>query len=188
MAAVFVRVAQKRALQTQRRGQRAWQSIHLAMLPLRCGNSALMKTRWRPRRAATPWLAPRRTFYCELRVRREFAAAGRLKITGEEESTNAYRGVRAIVAECRVEVEASLDQVRVCDCLICRKQGALVHRASDEQDPVPNAAGGTGALHLGGHAPHSWVYGWTNPIQNGKLHHRTTPSRWSANFPRCRPT
>jgi hypothetical protein len=33
----------------------------------------------------------------------------------------------------RFEVDALLDHVRVCDCSICRKRGALIHRVSDDQ-------------------------------------------------------
>jgi hypothetical protein len=32
----------------------------------------------------------------------------------------------------RFEVDADLDQVRVCDCSICRKRGALIHRVPNE--------------------------------------------------------
>jgi hypothetical protein len=32
----------------------------------------------------------------------------------------------------RFEVDAELDHVRVCDCSICRKRGALIHRVSGE--------------------------------------------------------
>lgn len=33
----------------------------------------------------------------------------------------------------RFEVDADLDHVRVCDCSICRKRGALNHRVEDSQ-------------------------------------------------------
>jgi len=33
----------------------------------------------------------------------------------------------------RFEVEADLDHVRVCDCSICRKRGALLHRVDEDQ-------------------------------------------------------
>jgi hypothetical protein len=33
----------------------------------------------------------------------------------------------------RFEVEANLDHVRVCDCSICRKRGALLHRVDEDQ-------------------------------------------------------
>ena len=33
----------------------------------------------------------------------------------------------------RFEVEADLDHVRVCDCSICRRRGALLHRVNDDQ-------------------------------------------------------
>ncbi len=32
----------------------------------------------------------------------------------------------------RFEVDADLDQVRVCDCSICRRRGALIHRVDPE--------------------------------------------------------
>ena len=32
----------------------------------------------------------------------------------------------------RFEVEADLDHVRVCDCSICRRRGALIHRVAEE--------------------------------------------------------
>ena len=33
----------------------------------------------------------------------------------------------------RFEVEAELDHVRVCDCSICRRRGALLHRVAPER-------------------------------------------------------
>ena len=33
----------------------------------------------------------------------------------------------------KFEVDLELDHVRVCDCSICRKRGALNHRVTDEQ-------------------------------------------------------
>ena len=33
----------------------------------------------------------------------------------------------------RFEVKATLDHVRVCDCSICRRRGALIHRVEEEQ-------------------------------------------------------
>jgi hypothetical protein len=33
----------------------------------------------------------------------------------------------------RFEVDADLDHVRVCDCSICRKRGALLHRVFEAQ-------------------------------------------------------
>jgi hypothetical protein len=33
----------------------------------------------------------------------------------------------------RFEVEAALDHVRVCDCSICRRRGALIHRVEAHQ-------------------------------------------------------
>ena len=33
----------------------------------------------------------------------------------------------------RFEVELELDHVRVCDCSICRKRGALIHRVAEER-------------------------------------------------------
>ena len=33
----------------------------------------------------------------------------------------------------RFEVEADLDHVRVCDCSICRRRGALLHRVQESQ-------------------------------------------------------
>jgi hypothetical protein len=33
----------------------------------------------------------------------------------------------------RFEVDADLDHVRVCDCSICRKRGALLHRVDEAQ-------------------------------------------------------
>ena len=33
----------------------------------------------------------------------------------------------------RFEVDADLDHVRVCDCSICRKRGALLHRVDPDQ-------------------------------------------------------
>ena len=33
----------------------------------------------------------------------------------------------------RFEVDTDLDHVRVCDCSICRKRGALLHRVDEEQ-------------------------------------------------------
>lgn len=33
----------------------------------------------------------------------------------------------------RFEVDAELDHVRVCDCSICRKRGALLHRVDEDQ-------------------------------------------------------
>lgn len=33
----------------------------------------------------------------------------------------------------RFEIEAGLDHVRVCDCSICRRRGALIHRVEDNQ-------------------------------------------------------
>ena len=32
----------------------------------------------------------------------------------------------------RFEVDMDLDHVRVCDCSLCRKRGALIHRVEDE--------------------------------------------------------
>ena len=32
----------------------------------------------------------------------------------------------------RFKVEANLDQVRVCDCSICRRRGALIHRVAED--------------------------------------------------------
>ena len=32
----------------------------------------------------------------------------------------------------RFEVDAEIDQVRVCDCSICRRRGALLHRVEPE--------------------------------------------------------
>lgn len=32
----------------------------------------------------------------------------------------------------RFEVDADIDHVRVCDCSICRKRGALIHRVAQE--------------------------------------------------------
>jgi hypothetical protein len=32
----------------------------------------------------------------------------------------------------RFEIDAELDHVRVCDCSICRKRGALLHRVDEE--------------------------------------------------------
>jgi hypothetical protein len=33
----------------------------------------------------------------------------------------------------RFEVDADLDHVRVCDCSICRRRGALIHRVAEDQ-------------------------------------------------------
>ena len=33
----------------------------------------------------------------------------------------------------RFEVEADLDHVRVCDCSICRRRGALIHRVAPDR-------------------------------------------------------
>ena len=33
----------------------------------------------------------------------------------------------------RFEVDAEIDHVRVCDCSICRRRGALIHRVEPEQ-------------------------------------------------------
>jgi hypothetical protein len=33
----------------------------------------------------------------------------------------------------RFEVDAEIDHVRVCDCSICRRRGALIHRVQPEQ-------------------------------------------------------
>jgi hypothetical protein len=33
----------------------------------------------------------------------------------------------------RFEVQADLDHVRVCDCSICRRRGALLHRVAEER-------------------------------------------------------
>lgn len=41
-----------------------------------------------------------------------------------------YRGA-CHCGEVRFEVDAELDQVRVCDCSICRKRGALIHRVEE---------------------------------------------------------
>lgn len=44
----------------------------------------------------------------------------------------------------RFEIDADLDHVRVCDCSICRKRGALIHRLPPEQfrplTPLEDAA------------------------------------------------
>src|SRR5437764_7148473 len=45
---------------------------------------------------------------------------------------NTYRG-SCHCGRVRFEVDASLDHVRVCDCSICRKRGALIHRVPGEQ-------------------------------------------------------
>ena len=33
----------------------------------------------------------------------------------------------------RFEVDLDLDHVRVCDCTLCRKRGALLHRVNESQ-------------------------------------------------------
>ena len=33
----------------------------------------------------------------------------------------------------RFEVDADIDHVRICDCSVCRKRGALIHRVPSEQ-------------------------------------------------------
>lgn len=43
-----------------------------------------------------------------------------------------YRGA-CHCGRTRFEVDADLDHVRVCDCSICRRRGALIHRV-EEQD------------------------------------------------------
>jgi hypothetical protein len=35
--------------------------------------------------------------------------------------------------EVRFEVDADLDHVRVCDCSICRRRGALLHRVAEHE-------------------------------------------------------
>lgn len=43
-----------------------------------------------------------------------------------------YRGACHCGA-CRFEVDMDIDHVRVCDCSVCRRRGALIHRVSEEQ-------------------------------------------------------
>ena len=43
---------------------------------------------------------------------------------------NTYRG-SCHCGNVRFEIDADLDQVRVCDCSMCRRRGALLHRVED---------------------------------------------------------
>lgn len=43
-----------------------------------------------------------------------------------------YRG-SCHCGKVRFEVDADLDHVRVCDCTICRRRGALIHRVNDDE-------------------------------------------------------
>lgn len=45
---------------------------------------------------------------------------------------NTYRG-SCHCCRVRFEVDAVLDHVRVCDCSLCRKRGALIHRVPGER-------------------------------------------------------
>ena len=63
----------------------------------------------------------------------------------------------------RFEVDADLDHVRVCDCSICRKRAALLHRVDEDQ------------------------FRLLTPLEDLTLyqfHTRTAPEQWSINV-RC---
>jgi hypothetical protein len=45
--------------------------------------------------------------------------------------TRTYRG-SCHCGKIRFEIDADLDHVRVCDCSICTKRGALIHRVEEE--------------------------------------------------------
>ena len=49
----------------------------------------------------------------------------------DDEVTRTYRG-SCHCGRVRFEVDADLDHVRVCDCSICRRRGALIHRVKPE--------------------------------------------------------
>ena len=50
----------------------------------------------------------------------------------EGEVTQTYQG-SCHCGAVRFEVDADLDHVRVCDCSICRRRGALIHRVAPER-------------------------------------------------------
>ncbi|HEY2481892.1 MAG TPA: GFA family protein [Caulobacteraceae bacterium] len=82
----------------------------------------------------------------------------------------------------RFRIEATLDQVRVCDCSICRRRGALIHRV-EEQDfelLTPLEELSTYKFHTRQatdyFCPHCGVLPFRRP--------RTAPHLWSINV-RC---
>lgn len=83
---------------------------------------------------------------------------------------------------CRFEVDADLDQVRVCYCSMCRRRGALLHRVAD------------GDLRLLTPLGELSVYQWHTKIAKDYFcprcgiqpfrRPRTAPEQWSINV-RC---
>ena len=58
-----------------------------------------------------------------------------------------YQGSRHC-GRIRFEVDANLDHVRVCDCSICTKTGALIHRVDEDRfrlhTPIEELSASTG--------------------------------------------
>ncbi|MEI9992339.1 MAG: GFA family protein [Rhizomicrobium sp.] len=82
----------------------------------------------------------------------------------------------------RFEVEAELDHVRVCDCSICRRRGALLHRVAPERirflTPLDALATYTFNTHTARDyfCPTCGILPFRRP--------RTAPGEWSVNV-RC---
>ncbi|HJW42334.1 MAG TPA: GFA family protein [Rhizomicrobium sp.] len=82
----------------------------------------------------------------------------------------------------RFEVEAALDHVRVCDCSICRRRGALLHRVAPERihflTPLDDLATYTFNTHTARDyfCPTCGILPFRRP--------RTAPGEWSINV-RC---
>jgi hypothetical protein len=82
----------------------------------------------------------------------------------------------------RFEVEAELDHVRVCDCSICRRRGALLHRVAPEHirflTPIEDLLTYTFNTHTARDyfCPTCGILPFRRP--------RTAPGEWSVNV-RC---
>jgi len=92
-----------------------------------------------------------------------------------------YRG-SCHCGDVRFEVDVELDHVRVCDCSMCRRRGALLHRVAEDQlrllTPLEDLSLYTFHTHTARDyfCPRCGILPFRRP--------RTAPEQWSVNV-RC---
>jgi len=71
-------------------------------------------------------------------------------VTYGEEMKTTYKG-SCHCGRVRFEVVADIDHVRVCDCSVCRRRGALIHRVDEEDLRILTPLGDLTVYEWGSH-------------------------------------